>query len=238
MLFEDRFEAGQYLATKLRRYRDQPDVIVLALPRGGVPVAFEVARALGAPLDVFLVRKLGLPGQPELAMGAIAAGGVQVLHQELVDQLQVAPEVIESVAQVEREELQRQEAAFRHGRAPPEIAGRTVILVDDGLATGSTMRAAVAALKSQHPKRIVMAVPVGSDDTCEEFSHEVDEAICAARPEDFRSVGVWYRDFSPTSDREVQNLLAEAEHGLHAATGGASERDDAGAETVYIERRP
>src|SRR5687767_552033 len=140
MLFEDRFEAGQFLAKKLRHYRDQPDVIVLALPRGGVPVAFEVARALGAPLDVFLVRKLGLPGQPELAMGAIAAGGVQVLHDELVDQLQVPSEVIERVAEVEREELERQQSVFRQGRAPPDVAGRTVILVDDGLATGSTMR--------------------------------------------------------------------------------------------------
>jgi putative phosphoribosyl transferase len=236
MLFEDRFEAGQVLAKKLRHYRDQPDVIVLALPRGGVPVAFEVARALGAPLDVFLVRKLGLPGQPELAMGAIAAGGVQVLHHDLVDQLQVAPEVIESVAEVEREELRRQQSVFRQHRAPPDVTGRTVILVDDGLATGSTMRAAVAALKAQRPKRIVMAVPVGSDDTCEEFRHEVDEAICAAQPRDFRAVGVWYRDFSPTSDREVQSLLAEAEHGRHAALG--AETDSAGSETAYIERRP
>jgi putative phosphoribosyl transferase len=238
MLFEDRFEAGQVLARKLTHYRDQPDVIVLALPRGGVPVAFEVARALGAPLDVCLVRKLGLPGQPELAMGAIAAGGVQVLHDELVEQLQVPPGVIERVAEAEREELKRQQLVFRQGRAPPDVTGRTVILVDDGLATGSTMRAAVAALKAQQPKRIVMAVPVGSDDTCEEFSREVDEAICAAQPQDFRAVGVWYRDFSPTSDREVQNLLAEAEHGRHAAWATTIEAKTAGTETAYIERRP
>ena len=238
MFFEDRFEAGQFLARRLSHYRDQPDVIVLALPRGGVPVAFEVARALAAPLEVFLVRKLGLPGQRELAMGAIAEGDVQVLHDELIEQLQIPAGVIERVAQLEREELKRQQTLYREGRAPLEVAGRTVILVDDGLATGSTMRAAVAALRAQRPKRIVMAVPVGSDDTCEEFRHEVDEAICAARPEDFRSVGVWYRDFSPTSDREVQNLLAEAEHGLHAATGGTIGIDITGAETVHIERRP
>lgn len=238
MFFEDRFDAGQFLARRLSHYCDQPDVIVLALPRGGVPVAFEVARALRAPLDVFLVRKLGLPGQPELAMGAIASAGVQVLHDELIDQLQIPPEVIERVAQLEREELERQQSLYRQGRAPPDVAGRTVILVDDGLATGSTMRAAIAALKALRPKRIVMAVPVGSDDTCEEFSREVDEAICAAQPEDFRAVGVWYRDFSPTSDREVQNLLAEAEHGRHATWGGAIEAEAAGTETAYIERRP
>ena len=181
MLFEDRFEAGQVLARKLSHYHDQPDVVVLALPRGGVPVAFEVARALGAPLDVFLVRKLGVPGQPELAMGAVASGGVQVLHDEVVDAMGIPEDVIEHVAKLERAELQRQQSLYRDGWAPPNLAGRTVILVDDGLATGSTMRAAVRALRAQRPKRIVVAVPVGSEDTCDEFSREVDEGdLCGA----------------------------------------------------------
>jgi putative phosphoribosyl transferase len=237
MLFEDRFEAGQFLAEKLSHYRDQPDVIVLALPRGGVPVGFEVARALGAPLDVFLVRKLGLPGQPELAMGAIADGGVQVLHDELVEQLQISEEAIEQVAAEEREELRRQEAVFRQGRAPPNVTGRTVILVDDGLATGSTMRAAVAALKVQRPKRIVMAVPVGAEETCAEFTHEVDEAVCVAHPEDFRSVGVWYRDFSPVSDREVNVLLTEAERHRRAPLSTPAGSDFSGTEADYLERQ-
>jgi len=219
MLFQDRFEAGQVLAQRLTHYRNQRDVIVLALPRGGVPVAFEVAKALEAPLDVFLVRKLGFPAHPELAMGAIASGGVRVLHDEVVDQLNVPQEVIDRVAEREQQELDRQQELFRQGREPPKVRDRTVILVDDGLATGSTMRAAVKALRTQGAKRLVVAVPVGSADTCAEFSQEVDEAVCAASPQDFRAVGVWYDDFSPTSDEEVQSLLAEAARWSGAASG-------------------
>jgi putative phosphoribosyl transferase len=212
MLFEDRFDAGNFLARQLSHYRGQPDVIVLALPRGGVPVAYEVAKSLRAPLDVFLVRKLGFPLQPELAMGAIAQGGVRILHDDVVNRLQVPPHIIDRVAEREMQELQRQQELYRPGRSPPDVAGRTVILVDDGLATGSTMRAAVEALRAQRAKRLVVAVPVGSADTCAEFGQLVDEAVCAARPEDFRAVGMWYRDFSPTPDELVQDLLSEAAH--------------------------
>jgi predicted phosphoribosyltransferase len=183
---------------------------VLALPRGGVPVAFEVAEALHAPLDIFLVRKLGVPGHEELAMGAIATGGVRVLNEDVVGYLNINDEVIERVAAREQRELERRERVYRGGRAAPDVRGRTVILVDDGLATGSTMRAAAAALRLQRPARIIVAVPVAAPQTCDEFRTEVDEIVCAATPEPFRGVGLWYEDFSQTTDEEVRELLARA----------------------------
>lgn len=210
MLFRHRAAAGQLLAGKLASYRNRPDVLVLALPRGGVPVAFEVAQALHIPLDVFLVRKLGLPGQEELAMGAIATGGTRVINEEVVGTLNIPPEVIDTVAVEEQQELNRREADYRDGHPPPDVRGRTVILVDDGLATGSTMRAAVAALRQQDPARIVVAVPVGAPDTCAELESQADEVVCVQMPQPFYAVGAWYEDFAQTSDEEVRELLARA----------------------------
>jgi putative phosphoribosyl transferase len=210
MLFRDRTEAGRRLAEKLTRYADRPDVLVLALPRGGVPVAYEVARALHAPLDVFLVRKLGLPGHEELAMGAIATGGIRVLNPDVVHTLQVPQEVIDEVADREQAELERRQRDYRDERPLPEVRGKTVILVDDGLATGSTMRAAVAALRRQQPARIVVAVPIGAASTCEDLRDEADETVCARTPEPFYAVGLWYQDFSQTTDEEVRELLQRA----------------------------
>jgi predicted phosphoribosyltransferase len=214
MLFRDRRDAGRFLAGKLMTYADRPDVLVLALPRGGVPVAYEVARALHAPLDVFLVRKLGLPGHEELAMGAIASGGVRVLNDDVLRALHIPEDVVETVAAAEQQELKRRERIYRGDRLAPDARGRTIILIDDGLATGSTMRAAVAALRRQGPARIVVAVPVGAPETCAEFQDEADEAICGQTPEPFYAVGLWYRDFSQTTDEEVHDLLerAAAEH--------------------------
>lgn len=205
--FRDRVQAGQLLSRKLKHYADGADVIVLALPRGGVPVAREVARVLHAPLDVFLVRKLGTPGQEELAMGAIASGGIRVLNDEVVDMLGVPPEVIESVTAKELRELARRERLYREGRPALDVAGRTVVLVDDGLATGSTMRAAVAALRQAEPKRIVVAVPVAAASTCRDLRGEADEVICLHMPEPFYSVGFWYEDFSQMSDEDIREVL-------------------------------
>jgi len=210
MLFSNRKNAGQALAERLADYADDPNVLVLALPRGGVPVAYEVARRLQAPLDVFLVRKLGLPGQEELAMGALASGGVRVLNEEVVRILQVPEEVIDEVAAREQRELERRERLYRGDRPPPDVRGRTVILIDDGLATGSSMRAAVAALKHMKPRRIVVAVPVASRETCKEFGELVDDVVCVEQPEPFVAVGRWYEDFSQTTDEEVHNLLERA----------------------------
>ena len=210
MLFNDRRHAGQVLATKLSQYRARGDVLVLALPRGGVPVAYEVAHALDAPLDVFIVRKLGVPGQEEYAMGAIASGGVRVINEEAVRYLRISDEVLDAVAAREEKELERRERSYRGERAAPDVRGRTVILVDDGLATGSTMRAAATAIRSQRPASLVVAVPVAAPDTCEEFRSEVDEIVCAQTPEPFLGVGRWYGDFSQTSDHEVRELLEKA----------------------------
>ena len=210
MLFADRREAGRVLAGLLTKYANRHDVLVLALPRGGVPVAFEVAHALKAPLDVFIVRKLGVPGHDELAMGAIATGGVRVVNEDVVVPLALSDRVIDAVAAREEKELERRERIYRGARPPPEVRDRTVILVDDGLATGSTMRAAVAALRKQRPARNVVAVPVGAPETREEFKSEVDETVCAATPRMFNGVGRWYEDFSQTSDDEVHELLAQA----------------------------
>jgi putative phosphoribosyl transferase len=219
MIFADRREAGRVLASKLTEYAGRPDVLVLALPRGGVPVAYEVAKALHAPLDVFLVRKLGLPGREELAMGAIASGGVLVLNEDLVRNLRIPKPVLEAVIAAEQEELGRRERIYRGDRPPPDVRGRNVILVDDGLATGSTMRAAVAALRKQGPARIVVAVPIGAPETCSEFEREADDVVCAMTPEPFYAVGLWYGDFSQTTDEEVRELLERAANGP-ASTGG------------------
>lgn len=207
--FDNRRAAGGELATRLHNYRDRPDVIVLALPRGGVPVAFEVAEALHVPLDVFLVRKLGLPQHRELAMGAIASGGVRVLNDDVVAWYGVAAEVIDAVAREEQAELERREREYRNGRAPLDLRDHTVLLIDDGLATGSTMKAAVQAIRAHAPARIVVAVPVGAPETCREFADVADEIVCARTPERFSAVGSWYRDFSQTSDEEVRELLQE-----------------------------
>ena len=205
--FATRRKAGEALATKLAAYANRADVLVLGLPRGGVPVAYEVARALCAPLDIFLVRKLGVPGHEELAMGAIATGGVRVLNDETIALLHIPVSVIEAVAHREQQELERREQLYRGDQAKPDVQGRTVILVDDGLATGSTMRAAAIALRRMGPSRIVVAVPVGAQESCDEFCEEVDEVVCAVTPEPFRSVGASYVDFSQTSDEEVRRLL-------------------------------
>lgn len=208
--FRDRTDAGRQLAAALSAYAGRADVRVLALPRGGVPVAYEVACTLDAPLDVFLVRKLGLPGHEELAMGAIAAGGVMVLNQDLVHTLNVSAAAIDAVVQTEIRELARRDRQYRDDRPAPDVAGCTVIVVDDGLATGSTMQAAVAALKQEHPRAIVVAVPVAAPETCAAFQREVDDVVCVLTPEPFHAVGVWYDNFSQTTDEEVYQLLHAA----------------------------
>ena len=206
--FRDRADAGLALAAGLTHLAGEDGLLVLALPRGGVPVAAEVARALGAPLDVFLARKLGVPSRPELAMGAVAAGGVRVLHQSVIDALAIPPDVIDAVATREGGELSRREQAYRAGRPPPDIAGRTVVVVDDGLATGATMRAAVAALRAMRPRRLIVAVPVGARETWEGLAAEADELVCVLTPPDFHAVGQWYDDFTQTTDDEIRALLA------------------------------
>lgn len=214
MIFQDRSEAGEHLATQLAKFANRDDVLVLALPRGGVPVAYEVAKALQAPLDIYLVRKLGVPGHEELAMGAIATGGVRVLNDDVVKYLRIPKSVIDLVAETELQELERREREYRGDRPEPDVRGKTVILVDDGLATGSTMRAAAEALRQQQPARIVVAVPVSAPQTCDEYRMGVDEIVCAATPEPFYGVGQWYIDFSQTTDDEVRELLAKAQNEL------------------------
>jgi putative phosphoribosyl transferase len=211
--FRDRDDAGIFLAGKLHIYRNRPDVIVLGLPRGGAPVAYEVARGLNAPLDVFIVRKLGVPGQEELAMGAIATGGVRILNDDVIQTLKISEREIDAVTAHESEELSRRESLYRGGRPAPDVAGRIVIVVDDGLATGSSMRAAVAALRLQNPARIVVAVPVAAIQTCQSLQQTADEVICATTPEPFYSVGQWYLDFGQTTDAEVAELLQSAQGG-------------------------
>ena len=209
-LFKNREDAGRQLAGLLSEYGRRSDVLVLGLPRGGVPVAAEVARALGAPVDVFLVRKLGVPGQPELAMGAIAEGGVRVLTQDLIAQLGIPAAAIDQVAAHERLELERRERLYRGDRQRPAVRDRTVLVIDDGLATGATMEAAVVALKSLHPAAVVVAVPVGAHDTCRRLARIADRVVAVATPEPFSAVGLWYGDFSQTTDDEVRGVLASA----------------------------
>jgi len=210
MRFRDRAHAGRVLARALLAYAGRDDVVVLALPRGGVPVAAELARALGAQLDVFVVRKLGLPGHEELAMGAVAPGGVLILDDRLVRGLGIPDEVLQETVEKELRELERREAAYRAGRPPLDLEGKTVILVDDGLATGATMRAAALALRKYRPARVVVAVPVASAETCDEFRADVDEIVCALTPSPFHAVGLWYDDFSQTSDEDVRELLRDS----------------------------
>jgi len=205
--FRNRREAGRLLAKKLTNYAGRPDVLVLALPRGGVPVAYEVAQALGAPLDLFIVRKLGIPGYEELAMGAVATGGGRVLNEQIVTGLRIPDYIIDGVAAQEQQEIARRERLYRGGRPPPDVRGKTIILVDDGLATGATMLAAVKALRQQQPARIVVAVPTAAAETCEQLRKEVDEVICAMTPQPFEAVGRWYEDFTQTTDEEVRDLL-------------------------------
>jgi predicted phosphoribosyltransferase len=206
--FVSRRHGGLILARLLRQFAGRTDVVVLAVPRGGVPVGYEVAKMLGAPLDVFVVRKLGLPGYPELAMGAIASGGVRVINENVIRWYRPSSPAIEAVIRTERAELERREESYRGGRPPVPIEGRTVILVDDGLATGSTMRAAVAAIRRRRPARIVVAVPVGARDACEALRDAADDVVCALTPEAFSAVGMWYADFSQTTDEEVRRLLS------------------------------
>lgn len=210
MPFSDRYQAGKLLAERLRHYAGAPLASVFALPRGGVPVGYEVSRDLELPLDVYVVRKLGVPGHEELAMGAIASGGVRVLNREIVDSLGISPQAIEAVAAREAEELHRRERAYRAGLPPAEIRGRTIILTDDGIATGSTMRAAVAALHREDAARVVVAVPVAAPETCLAMRAVADEVICLETPDPFYAVGDWYVDFWPSSDAEVRDLLARA----------------------------
>ena len=209
MRYRDRVDAGRTLASRLAQYAGRPDVIVLGLPRGGMPVAAEVARALGAPLDVFLVRKLGVPGHEELAMGALAEGDTAVVNSEVVAGLGIPRALIDRAVARERDELARRAELYRGTRAHADVTGRTVILVDDGLATGSTMEAAIAALRTMGPARIVVAAPVGARESCQRLAPLADEVICAAQPEPFDAVGLWYDDFTQTSDEEVRRILEE-----------------------------
>ena len=210
--FRDRSEAGRYLGEELRQrgYTAGVDLIVLALPRGGVPVGYEVSRALNAPLDVFVVRKVGVPGHEELAMGAVASGGVNVVNEDVLDMLRIPRAMFQVVARKELQEVERREKEYRGDKARPDLKGKTVILVDDGLATGSTMLAAVRAVRLAGAERIVVAVPVAAEQTCDAFRQEVDDVICAITPEPFHAVGIWYEDFSQTSDEEVRELLRKS----------------------------
>ena len=218
--YRDRFDAGRQLASDLLLFANRPDVIVLALPRGGVPVGFEVARALHAPLDVFLVRKLGVPGHEELAMGAIASGEIVVLNRDVIDMLHIPRSEIDTVIARERQELARRDHEYRDGRPPPHVTGLIPILVDDGLATGSTMLAAVRALRQEQPAQIVVAVPVASREAVELLRREGAEVVCPATPEPFYGVGWWYQDFAQTTDAEVRELLARANQPQHQADAG------------------
>jgi putative phosphoribosyl transferase len=227
--FADRAEAGRYLARALSRFVGAPNLLVLALPRGGVPVAFEVARALRAPLDVFVVRKLGVPFHEELAMGAVASGGTRVINEEIVEGLGIGAAELDEKTRQALVEVERRERAYQGGRPPVAVHGKTVILIDDGLATGSTMRAAIAALRQRGPEKIVMAVPTSSPETCAEMQDVADEVVCATTPEPFVAVGIWYRDFSQTTDDEVRELLARAARELPRADGESASRHQGGA---------
>jgi putative phosphoribosyl transferase len=207
--FRNRTEAGELLARRLTQYADRSDVLVLGLPRGGVPVAFAVAQALNAPLDICLVRKLGVPGHKELAMGAIASGGVRVLNYDVLGWLGISGKTIDAVADKELRELQRRDRAYRGDRAQPDICNQIVILVDDGIATGATMRAAIKVLQSQQPQRLIVAVPVAPQETCNELKDEVDDVVCLITPEPFYAIGLWYENFAQTTDEEVRELLAK-----------------------------
>jgi putative phosphoribosyl transferase len=221
--FRNRAEAGRLLASQLTCFAGRPNVRILALPRGGVPVACEIARALKLPLDVFVVRKLGVPGQEELAMGAVASGNVRIVQPQVLEALRIPQSVMEAVTAEEIRELARRERAFRGDRPSPDVRDRTIILVDDGLATGSTMRAAVAALKLQRPERIVVAVPVAASETCQQLRNEVEQIVCLKTPTSFQAVGLWYEHFPQLTDEEVRTLLRKAEESW--ASHNSSERE-------------
>ena len=210
MYFRNRTEAGQVLARRLQQYKNQPDVLILGLPRGGVPVAYEVARELNAPLDVCIVRKLGVPGHEELGMGAIATGGVRTLHEGIIREIGISPQTIEAVSAREQAELERRERLYRGDRPAPTIKGRTVVIVDDGLATGSTMKAAIQAVRQQDPRQVIVAVPTAPSETCEQLKESADHVVCALTPEPFFSVGGSYADFTQITDGEVRDLIASA----------------------------
>jgi putative phosphoribosyl transferase len=210
MIFRDRSEAGEVLAARLEAYRNMPNTVVLALPRGGVPVAYEIGRRLGLPVDVFIVRKLGVPGQEELAMGAIASGGVRYINEDVISQLGIPEQTIDAVSRREVREIEARELAYRSHRPPLNVRGKTVILVDDGLATGSTMLAAIAALRQNAPEKITVAVPLAARETCSRVSRVVDEIVCLKMPEPFYAVGQWYVSFPQTTDEEVRDLLSRA----------------------------
>jgi predicted phosphoribosyltransferase len=238
-LFRDRRDAGSQLAQRLEHFIGVPDVLVLGLPRGGVPVAYEVAMRLGAPLDVLVVRKLGVPGHSELAMGAIASGGIQVVDQRVINMLGIPREAFEAVAERERGELERREQTFRAGRPPLDVAGRTVILVDDGLATGASMAAAIDAIRTREPEHLIAAVPVAPPETCEVLGSRADEMICLYTPEELYAVGLWYADFSQTSDAEVRELL-EVSHAASSdrATHPGSSAPHAAGDDHRARRQP
>jgi predicted phosphoribosyltransferase len=227
-VFRDRRDAGHALANLLDHYRGRPDVVVLGLPRGGVPVAFEVATALGAPLDVFTVRKLRVPDREELAMGAVAGGGVVILNEDVINGLYIGPDVIHRAVEQEGKELLLREKAYREGRPPLEVQGKTVVLTDDGLATGASVKAAIQALKQSWPSKIVLAVPVAPESTCRELACLVDEVACATTPSPFTAVGASYWDFTQTSELEVRNLLREAASRTHSAAQTQPESTQAG----------
>ncbi len=208
--FNDRTDAGKRLSERLSEYANREDVLILALPRGGVPVAFEVAKELNLKMDIFIVRKLGVPGNEELAMGAIASGNIRVLNEDVIRSFRIPQKAIDEATANELGELERRERIYRKNRPVPKISGSTVILIDDGLATGATMRAAVAAVKTKNPAKVIIAVPVAAPDTCSDFGSEVDEVMCVATPEPFYGVGAWYEDFSQTTDKEVCDLLDKA----------------------------
>jgi len=210
-IFRDRVDAGKTLANRIARYIQEPAALVLALPRGGVPVGFEVARKLRAELDIFLVRKLGFPGQQELAVGAIASGGIRVLNEALIADLRVPPTIVDEITSREENELKRREELYRQGRPARPAGNRTVILIDDGLATGASMKAAAQALRAQAPQRIIAAVPVAAEETCNEFRTSVDDIVCAYTPAPFLAVGIWYEDFAQITDDDVRRLLLEAD---------------------------
>lgn len=210
MYFRNRADAGQVLARRLQQYKNQPDVLILGLPRGGVPVAYEVARELNAPLDVFIVRKLGVPGHEELGMGAIATGGVRTLHEGIIREIGISPQTIEAVSAREQAELERRERLYRGDRPAPTIKGRTIVIVDDGLATGSTMKAAIQAVRQQDPRQVIVAVPTAPSETCEQLKGSADEVVCALTPEPFFAVGGSYADFTQITDEEVRDLIASA----------------------------
>lgn len=214
MRFNNRVEAGEKLARKLTNYKNRDNVLVLALPRGGVPIAFEIAQQLNLPLDVCVVRKLGVPDRPELAMGAIALGGVRVINQDVVNWLNIPPQIIEQVTRKEQQELHRREQVYRGDHPFPNLYDKTIILVDDGIATGSTIQAAIAILEKQQAKKIIIAVPVAPPAVCQELDHEVDQLVCLTTPDNLNSISLWYEDFSQTTDEEVCSLLFLSQQSL------------------------